>query len=34
MSSGGAASSTQEIPQAGDVPRHVAITLDGNGRWA
>jgi undecaprenyl diphosphate synthase len=27
-------SSTQEIPQAGDVPRHVAIIMDGNGRWA
>jgi undecaprenyl diphosphate synthase len=34
MSSGAAASSTQEIPQAGDVPRHVAIIMDGNGRWA
>jgi len=34
MSSGGPASSTQEIPQAGDVPRHVAIIMDGNGRWA
>jgi undecaprenyl diphosphate synthase len=29
-----APSSTQEIPQAGDVPRHVAIIMDGNGRWA
>jgi len=27
-------SSTREIPQAGDVPRHVAIIMDGNGRWA
>ncbi len=27
-------SSTQEIPQAGEVPRHVAIIMDGNGRWA
>jgi undecaprenyl diphosphate synthase len=34
MSSSGAASSTQEIPPAGDVPRHVAIIMDGNGRWA
>ncbi|HYI87333.1 MAG TPA: polyprenyl diphosphate synthase [Burkholderiales bacterium] len=34
MSSGAEASSTQEIPQAGDVPRHVAIIMDGNGRWA
>src|SRR5687767_7946979 len=34
MSSGDQASSTQEIPQAGDVPRHVAIIMDGNGRWA
>jgi len=27
-------SSTQEIPQHGEVPRHVAIIMDGNGRWA
>jgi undecaprenyl diphosphate synthase len=27
-------SSTQEIPQSGDAPRHVAIIMDGNGRWA
>ena len=27
-------SSTLEIPETGDVPRHVAIILDGNGRWA
>jgi len=27
-------SSTQEIPHTGDVPRHVAIIMDGNGRWA
>ncbi|NLD56287.1 MAG: di-trans,poly-cis-decaprenylcistransferase [Burkholderiaceae bacterium] len=27
-------SSTQTIPGGGQVPRHVAIILDGNGRWA
>ena len=27
-------SSTREIPQARSVPRHLAIIMDGNGRWA
>jgi undecaprenyl diphosphate synthase len=27
-------STTREIPQVGAVPRHVAIIMDGNGRWA
>jgi undecaprenyl diphosphate synthase len=28
------ASSTQEVPPHGEVPGHVAIIMDGNGRWA
>ncbi len=27
-------SSTQAIPEIDDVPRHVAVIMDGNGRWA
>lgn len=27
-------SSTQIIPDVGDLPRHIAIVMDGNGRWA
>ena len=29
-----ATSSTQAIPDVGEVPRHLAIIMDGNGRWA
>jgi len=27
-------SSTQAIPQSGEIPRHIAVIMDGNGRWA
>ena len=27
-------SSTQQVPETSDVPQHVAIIMDGNGRWA
>jgi undecaprenyl diphosphate synthase len=27
-------SSTQEVPAVSDTPRHIAIIMDGNGRWA
>jgi len=27
-------SSTIDIPKSGDVPRHIAVIMDGNGRWA
>ncbi len=27
-------SSTREIPETGPVPKHIAIIMDGNGRWA
>jgi len=28
------ASSTQTVPETRDIPRHIAIIMDGNGRWA
>ena len=28
------ASSTQQVPETVAVPRHVAVIMDGNGRWA
>ncbi|TAK69912.1 MAG: di-trans,poly-cis-decaprenylcistransferase, partial [Betaproteobacteria bacterium] len=27
-------SSTRDIPQVQEIPRHIAIIMDGNGRWA
>ncbi|MDR5171481.1 isoprenyl transferase [Methylobacillus flagellatus] len=27
-------SSTQTIPVTGDIPQHIAVIMDGNGRWA
>ena len=27
-------SSTQTIPVSGDIPNHIAVIMDGNGRWA
>lgn len=33
-SSGLPSSSTLDIPAVSDVPRHVAVIMDGNGRWA
>lgn len=27
-------SSTQQIPQPSETPRHIAVIMDGNGRWA
>ena len=27
-------SSTQAVPEVGEIPQHVAIIMDGNGRWA
>ncbi len=29
-----ATSSTKDVPQTSQVPRHIAIIMDGNGRWA
>lgn len=27
-------SATQDIPSAAEIPRHIAVIMDGNGRWA
>ncbi|HSF72131.1 MAG TPA: undecaprenyl diphosphate synthase family protein, partial [Methylotenera sp.] len=27
-------SSTQTIPISGEIPNHIAVIMDGNGRWA
>ncbi|MDO9597882.1 MAG: polyprenyl diphosphate synthase [Azoarcus sp.] len=34
MADSGFTSSTQAVPAVGAVPRHIAIIMDGNGRWA
>ncbi|MDR3214019.1 MAG: di-trans,poly-cis-decaprenylcistransferase [Azoarcus sp.] len=34
MADQGFTSSTQAVPSVGSVPRHIAIIMDGNGRWA
>lgn len=34
MSFRGFHSSTVDIPEVSDVPRHIAVIMDGNGRWA
>ncbi len=31
---GAFSSSTKIVPNISDVPRHIAIIMDGNGRWA
>ena len=28
------ASTTQEIPESAEIPQHIAVIMDGNGRWA
>jgi undecaprenyl diphosphate synthase len=28
------ASSTKDIPVSGEIPVHIAVIMDGNGRWA
>ncbi|MGZ8257612.1 MAG: di-trans,poly-cis-decaprenylcistransferase, partial [Methylotenera sp.] len=27
-------SATQSIPSAPEIPKHIAVIMDGNGRWA
>ena len=34
MADSGFSSSTRAVPAVSGVPRHIAVIMDGNGRWA